>query len=117
MNEAFLALSNASLEGNGGSFRAPFGWRLPLLDFREGRGGRTGCLAALEAVVTALVVLVVLEIEGVLLATCGLSVKDFVLDFGSTLAGRGGSSTSPHAGALILFSSDLVLVVVSLGAL
>lgn len=116
-NAAFLALSNVSFEGNGGRFRVPFNWRFPLLDFREGRGGRTGCLEVLEAVVTALVGLVILDIEGVLFAGCGLSVKDFVLDLGSTLAGRGGSSTSPHAGALTLFSSDLVLVVVSLGAL
>lgn len=61
--------------------------------------------------------LAILEIEGDLVAVCDLSVKDFVLDLGSILAGRGGKSTSPHAGALILFSSDLVLVLVSLGAL
>lgn len=109
-----MALSSASLEGKGGSFRAPFDWTLPLLDFREGKGGRGGCLELLETVVTELVIL---EMDGVLLTACGFSVKDFVLDLGSTLAGRGGSSTSPQPGALILFSSDLVLVVVSLGAL
>lgn len=113
--DAFLALSSASLDGNGGIFRTPFARKLPALGLRVGRGG--GGAACLELVDILVAVLARLVAEGVLITDCGLSVKDFVLDLGSTLAGSGGSSTSPQAGALILFSSDLVLVVVNLGPL
>lgn len=112
--EAFLALSSRSLDGRGAIFRGTFARRLPALGLREGRGGATACLELLEILVA---VLVILDADGVLMTGCGLSVVDFVLDMVSILGGNGGNSTSPHAGALILFSSDLVLVVVNLGPL
>ncbi len=76
---------------------------------REGLGGGAGFTSRVEAGVVTLVQL------GARLTYFGLSSENFLVTGCGCepLAGRGGSSQSPHAGALIRFaeSVDLVRVV------
>lgn len=105
--EAFRAFSSDSVDGTGGRLRT---LALSVLVFREGSGGIR------EAVDPFVSTLAILDTEDVLVAGFGLSENDFCLVFGSAFGGRGGRTTSPHAGALILgasSSSDFVLVTVT----
>lgn len=80
---------------------------LSPLDFLEGKGGgNTDFRDSCDALYS--------DAEGALFTYLGRVDGELAVLAGCPLVGSGGSSVSPHAGAFILFSSDFVLVAVTL---